>query len=388
MAHLVSTNGSDHRVALIRCEDYQDVLEKLSSGVDLLGGVNQFCAPGDKLLLKPNLLVGDKPEHGTTTHPAVFEAAARLFKDGGARLSYGDSPGVGSLQITARLAGLDAVAQSLGVSLADFGTLLDLHFPDGILLKHFQIAKSLSEVDGVINLPKFKTHGLTRLTGAVKNLFGCLPGVQKTGFHARLPDEFQFARMLVDLAELIAPRLHIMDGVFGMEGNGPRNGRVRHVGLIMISTNPHALDYCMARIMNLEPSLVPTLKVAQEDGFLQPDRITILGDPIDEFIIEDFDANRSMLSTTGTQGFYMRMLKQWITPRPEIIPENCTRCGRCVEVCPVMPKAIGFVNSRSEPPQYNYRQCIRCYCCQEMCPDEAIHIQTPLLGKVIRNMKI
>lgn len=387
MAQMFTENKMDHRVAVVRCDEYHDAFDKLAWGVDLLGGVDAFCSPGERLLLKPNLLVGDRPEHGTTTHPAVFEAAAQLFQSAGATLSYGDSPGFGSLALTAKLSGLDEIAQQLGIELADFNTVVETPNPGGILLKHFQTAKSLSTVDGVINLPKFKTHGLTRLTGAVKNLFGCLPGVQKTGFHARLADEFQFARMLVDLAELIGPRLHIMDGVYGMEGNGPRNGTTRKVGVLLLSTNPHALDFCVARIMNLDPDLVPTLKVAQEAGLLQPEQVTILGDPIEACVIEDFKANRSKASTTGTQGFFMPIIKQWITPRPVINPDMCTHCGRCVTVCPVTPKALAFVNGRVQPPEYDYHRCIRCYCCQEMCPDEAINIETPPVGKVIRALK-
>ena len=388
MFHLTSGQGSDHLVALVKCEGYQDAWEALSFGVDLIGGIEHFCVQDEALLLKPNLLLGDSPERGSTTHPAVFEAAARVFSSGGARLFYGDSPGFGSPQAAVKSSGLANIAKQYGISLADFGEMLDTPNPDGILLKKFQIAKGLSEVDGVINLPKFKTHALTRLTGAVKNLFGCLPGVQKTAFHARLSDETHFSEMLLDLAELINPRLHIMDGILAMEGNGPRNGQLRKVGVILLSTNPHALDYCAARIMNLDPGLVPTLKAAQMHGLLVPQRIEILGDPLETFVIEDFDVNRSKASTTGKQRFYMPMLNQWVTPKPMIDETKCTRCGRCVSICPVKPKALGFLNGRVQSPQYNYERCIRCYCCQEMCPDEAISIKTPLIGRLLNELKI
>jgi uncharacterized protein (DUF362 family)/NAD-dependent dihydropyrimidine dehydrogenase PreA subunit len=388
MTDLSTGTTADHRVVLVKCEDYSNAVKALAFGLELLGGVEQFCKPGDTLLLKPNLLLGDNPEHGSTTHPFVFEAAAHLFKSGGATLFYGDSPGFGSPQGAAKSSGLETIASRLGITLADFSEIIDAPKPDGILMKQFQIAKGLGDVDGVINLPKFKTHGLTRLTGAVKNLFGCLPGAQKAAFHARLPDEVRFAQMLVDLAGLISPRLHIMDGVIGMEGNGPRNGTLRKVGVILLSTNPHALDYCVARLMNLDPGLVPTLKVAQEYGFLDSDQIVILGEPIETLVIEDFDVNRAKASTTGSQGFYMDIFKQWVTPRPVIDQEKCSRCGRCVSICPVTPKALRFINGRRQPPQYDYHVCIRCYCCQEMCPDEAINIITPPLGKLIRDLKI
>ncbi len=167
------------------------------------------------------------------------------------RLQYGDSPGFGPVASAVRGAGLADVAEANSVELADFANGVDIHNPFGNLIKSFNLAKGVLAADGVINLPKFKTHALTRLTGAVKNHFGCLPGVQKAGFHARLSNEFEFSEMLVDLTELVGSRLHIMDGVVGMEGNGPRNGVTRKVGVVLISANPHALDYVVARIMAL-----------------------------------------------------------------------------------------------------------------------------------------
>ena len=378
----------DHRVALVKCDEYNHAREVLSYGVDLLGGVASFCAPGEGLLLKPNLLVGDSPERGSTTHPAIFEAAAKVFNGGGARLFYGDSPGFGTPQGAVRSSGMETVAKQFGIKLADFGEMIEMPNPDGFLIKQFQVAKGLTGVDGVINLPKFKTHALTRLTGAVKNLFGCLPGVQKSAFHARLADERHFADMLVDLAELIKPRLHIMDGILGMEGNGPRNGQMRQVGVILLSTNPHALDYCVARIMNLDPRLVPTLISAQVHGLLDPTQINILGEPLEDCVIEDYDVNRSKMSTTGNQRFYMPILNHWVTPKPVLDHARCTRCGRCVSICPVIPKAIGFLNGRVQAPQYNYDRCIRCYCCQEMCPDEAISIKTHPIGRLLNVLKV
>ena len=222
--------GGDHRVALVACEAYSQAESAVAQGLALLGGLETLC-PGQRYLLKPNLLLGDKPERGSTTHPQFFKAVGSVFRSAGYDLAYGDSPGFGSPQNAVRASGLSEIASVLDIGLADFVTGLDLPNPEGDLMKQFTLALGLTQVDGVVNLPKFKTHGLMRLTGAVKNLFGCLPGVQKAAFHARLQDEAKFGQMLVDLATLIAPQLHIMDAVWGMEGNGPRGGDPRHAGL-------------------------------------------------------------------------------------------------------------------------------------------------------------
>jgi uncharacterized protein (DUF362 family)/NAD-dependent dihydropyrimidine dehydrogenase PreA subunit len=387
MAPNQQRDGSDHRVALLACPHYSQVEGVLAHGINLLGGIDALC-PGERYLLKPNLLLGDSPERGSTTHPDFFNAAASLFTSRGYRLRYGDSPGFGSPQNAVHASGLSDIASSLGLELADFTMGKDIPNPDGHLIKQFNLAQGLLGLDGVINLPKFKTHGLTRLTGAVKNLFGCLPGVQKAAFHARLQDEKRFGQMLVDLAELVKPRLHIMDAVWGMEGNGPRNGTLRNVGLVLISTNPHVLDHCAALLMNLDPMLVPTLEAAQERRLYHPDKVEVLGESLEAHVMTDYLVNRSRSSTTGAHGFYLDLFKQWVTPRPYILAEKCTRCGRCVRVCPAKPKALGFQNGRTTPPQYDYGDCIRCYCCQEMCPEEAIDIHTPFLGQFLNKIKI
>ncbi len=388
MQHRTDYPRSDHQVALVKCGSYDRVAEALCHGINLLGGLEKYCSPGELLLLKPNLLLGDKPEKGSTTHPLFFQAVAELFKSGGTRMVYGDSPGFGSPQAAVQTSGLKTIAESLGLELSDFLNVMQVSNPDGILLKQFNLAKGLRGVDGVINLPKLKTHGLTRLTGAVKNLFGCLPGVQKASFHASLKDPSRFSKMLVDLAEHISPRLNIMDGILGMEGNGPRNGRLRQVGIVLLSTNPHAMDHCVAQIMNLKPDLVPTLRVARENGLYHPEAIRILGDSLGDCVLPDFDVNRSLASVTGSQRLHLKLLKRWVTPHPALIPDKCSCCGRCVKVCPVNPKAVRFSNGFRQPPQFDYHDCVRCYCCQEMCPDAAIIIKTPMLGKIANHLKL
>jgi uncharacterized protein (DUF362 family)/NAD-dependent dihydropyrimidine dehydrogenase PreA subunit len=378
---------SPSRVVLVRCDSYDQnaVIEAVGRGLALLGGPESFMKHGEHLILKPNLLAADPPEKNTATHPAVFQAVAYHLKEAGAQLSYGDSPAAHRPLTAARKAGIADAAELLNIPLADFSSGETVSFPEGNLIKQFNVAKDVLAADGIINICKMKTHALTRLTGAVKNMFGCIPGVLKAEFHAKLQNEYLFSQMLLDFNRMLTPRLNVMDGIIGMEGNGPRNGTGRAVHVLLFSIDPVALDATAARIMNLDPTLVPTLSWAKKFEFGQVDEIEIVGDNLESFIVQDYDANRHSGSTTnGDEGLMHKIFKNWIVPRPVIDSEKCTHCGTCVKICPVTPKAVNWhEGDRKKAPTYHYDDCIRCYCCQETCPEEAITVQIPPLGRLL-----
>jgi uncharacterized protein (DUF362 family)/NAD-dependent dihydropyrimidine dehydrogenase PreA subunit len=360
------------RVALVRCPDYDEnrVFDAVGRGLALLGGAGRFVRAEENILLKANLLAGAEPDKVVTTHPSVLKAVARQLGAAGARISYGDSPGFGRPDAVARRAGLAQIAEELGLPMADFTTGETVSFPEGVFMRQFTIAKGVLECDGLVSLPKMKAHQLTRFTGAVKNQFGCVPGLLKGEFHARMSDMDRFAQMLVDLNRLLRPRLYIMDAVVAMEGNGPRSGKPRQVSALLLSDDPVALDTAACRIIRLDPALVPTNTWGEKMGLGTSTGMTLVGDPLESFVVADFDVNRKSGSTTGTMNTLVaRIVKNLVTPRPVINASLCTKCGTCTRVCPVTPKAVDFRSAgKSAPPTYDYGLCIRCYCCQELCP--------------------
>ncbi len=374
-------------VVLVRCEsyEYQSVKKAVEKGISLLKGISQFVQAGEKILLKPNLLVGESPEKAVTTHPSVFKAVAEILIKTGVTVSYGDSPAIGKTSKAARKAGLAEVADDLNISSADFQTGKDVFFDKGLQNRKFTIAKGVIDNDGVISLPKLKSHGLERFTGAIKNQFGCIPGVLKGEFHLRLPDATDFAKMLVDLNRFVSPRLYIMDGIYGMEGNGPRGGKPKKMNILLFSSDPVALDATVCRLVNLNPEYVPTTKYGRQAGMgtYRKEDIQLLGDAFDTFYSSNFDINRRPLKSFK-KGMLSNFLNHRLVARPCIDSEKCVRCAECINICPAIPKAVFFKgDDRSLTPEYNYDHCINCFCCQEICPESAIHLKTPVLRKMI-----
>ncbi|MDD3364968.1 MAG: DUF362 domain-containing protein, partial [Syntrophomonas sp.] len=197
------------KVVLIMCTsyDYSEVKKAVERGLNIIGGPLAFVKPGENILLKPNLLTGDPPEKCVTTHPVVFKAVGEILQGVGANLSYGDSPGFGTPESASRKAGIAQGAAELHIDLADFRNGEEVFFEAGVQNKKFVIARGALASDGIVSLPKLKTHALTRMTGSIKNQFGCVPGVLKGEYHVKLPDLNNFAQMLVDLNSFLKPRL-------------------------------------------------------------------------------------------------------------------------------------------------------------------------------------
>jgi len=368
-------------VALIRCESYDhaEVKAAVQRGIDLLGGAGQFASPGEKILLKPNWIMAVAPERCATTHPAVFKAVCEIFQAAGADLTYGDSPGRGTTEEeaeeAAKATGFLEVANALNIPLADFIHGREIHTG----MQEFFFVNGALDCDGLISLPKLKTQGLLKLTGAVKNQMGVIPGRRKGAYHQLLPKPADFARMLIDINMYLKPRLYIMDGIIAMEGNGPMNGDPKPMNVLLLSADPIALDATVCRMVDVNPSYSYTVTLGMQAGLgtYLSEEITLLGDDLDSFIARDFNINRDPISNVRGRGVFSFGNDAGV-PKPYIVEEKCLRCGECIEACPISPKALGWEGEdKGKPPVYDYSQCIRCFCCQELCPHGAILIQEP-----------
>jgi ferredoxin len=200
-----------------------------------------------------------------------------------------------------------------------------------------------------------------------------------------MPDPFNFATVLVDINTFIRPRLFVMDGITAMEGNGPYGGKSRQMNVLLFSSDPIALDSIACKMIDLNPEFVPTSEPGERSGLgtYHYENIEVVGDSLNSFIVKDFRVVRKP-PVPVTSGRLRAFIKNQLTPRPVINLAKCNRCGTCLEMCPVGPKALDWVtDEKSKSPKHKYSNCIRCYCCQEICPQGAITVRSPLAGRLI-----
>ncbi len=360
------------QVSFIRCPDYDPdrTYSRVRNAVDLLGGIHQFVKPGERVLIKPNLLKAKPPEAAVTTHPEIVRAVIRLVQEAGGTALVGDSPGMGGLQKVADKAGILRVIREEHAQLVDLDEALQIK--NSGRFQQFEIARAVREADAIINLPKLKTHGMTTLTGAVKNLFGCIPGKRKVQWHFSTGvNRDLFMRMLVELSAALKPRLTVMDAIVGMEGNGPGSGDPRHIGAIMAGRDAVAVDTVCARLVGVDPEKLPLIRAAAEAGIgeTNPHRIRVVGDSMEPCVIRDFRLPPQEHPEWRLPEWARGILKGALTTRPVIDPVQCIQCGICKEHCPQ-----GAIVEAANRLEVRYRDCIRCYCCQEFCPQGAITV--------------
>ncbi len=373
------------KVSIVRCIDYSNAKEAIKESLNLIGGLEKIIAPGNRVLLKPNVLGIRPPEDAVTTHPAIVSAMCELVSEVGGVPLIGDGSGIVSSGSTTtsqafKVTGIEDVASRFGVELINFETYgyVEVDSPDPRQLPHLYISKAILEADVIISLPKLKTHELTLYTGAVKNFFGILPQKNRKQAHF-LEDRDHFGEVVADIYSIVKPHLAVMDGVVGMEGNGPSNGTPIFVGVIMASYDCVALDIVASELIGIDPLKVPTNRAAISRGF-GTECLEIVGIPLAEVKVRFKRPEGGV--TAMIPSFLMRILRRQLTVKPFINTSSCTLCKTCILNC-----SANAIEEVGRSLKINERKCIQCYCCRELCPKDAVGIKKSLLLKLVTRNK-
>ncbi|MGB9929183.1 MAG: DUF362 domain-containing protein [Methanosarcina sp.] len=367
------------KVSIVRCPDYTNTKKAIAEALDLVGGLESLIRPEDNVLLKPNILAATAPEKGVTTHPSVVAALCEFVIQAGGKPVVGDGAGISRPGTTAKalkISGIEEAARKAGAGVVNFETagfaLVDV--PDPLQFRKLYIAKPVHEADVVISLPKLKTHELTYYTGAVKNFFGVIPLKCRKEAHLLGKREL-FGEAVADIYSVVKPQFAVMDGVIGMEGNGPSHGTPVNSGVILASPDCISLDIVAAELIGFDPLKIPTTAGVLKKGFEKQCPV-VVGTPLKEAKIK---FKRSSGGVSTAPPFLTRNFGKYYNIYPQINQRKCTRCGACYNSC--SPGSIERLKDGGF--RINREKCILCYCCRELCPNNAVDIKKSLLARVL-----
>lgn len=366
-----------------RVPDYESpALEQAVEEIFAASAAVAQLGPKSRVLIKPNLLAKHVPAHAVTTHPAVVAACVRaLQRRGVVHITVADSPGgvynPTILKGVYEASGMSRVAEETGVQLYTACKFVPVA-SRGVLVPSFHIIEPAAQADFIVDCPKVKTHVMTGLSCAVKNMFGTVPGLQKAELHMRFPDKERFGQMLADLWCCLKPGLVVADGVLAMEGDGPAGGVPRPLGVILGGEDGWAVDLALCRTMGFSPVQVPYLAAAISRGICpaELDEANLNGDGAALAPVPDWRRPQSFASVDFSASvprpvrWLVPGAEKLVAPRPKIDRGKCVGCGKCAEICPGHTIHLVGGKARIRPAG-----CIRCFCCHEMCPVKAIDVK-------------
>ncbi len=324
---------------------------------------------GKKVLIKPNALRSSNADEAIVTHPSVLRAVVEKVETlNPAAIIVGDNPGVASYGANEECfekTGLMDAAKGYYQNIGNDPVAVDFN---PAFMASVSVSKAIMEADIIISLPRFKTHGLTVISGALKNSYGFLCGAQKALLHKIAGNPARFQEMVVDVFKIRVPDLFIMDAVVGMEGNGPASPDLRDIGLILTADNAVAMDAVVATMMGCDPSCLRFLQKAKEEGLGNYDvnDLSIIG-KLEK--IEGFKLPPLGGEAVTENHVIQDMLASKTQFRPKVDHDLCTGCGTCVAQCPV-----SALEMTGDFPEVDADTCITCFCCQELCPEKAIQL--------------
>jgi Uncharacterized conserved protein len=354
------------QISIVRCAEYEQdrVFAAVEQALRLIGGIEAFVRPGQKVLLKPNLLKPADPQDAVTTHPEFIRAVIRVVKTRTDRILIGDSPGgLVKAETVYERCGINRIAREENVATVRFDRVKTI---DGI-----PFAAIKDEVDVIISLPKFKTHNLTTITNAVKNVFGLVPGLYKVHCHKQAPNAGVFSGVIAKIYGLVKPQLSIVDGILAMDGDGPSGGNPYQLGVVAAGSDAVALDAVFSKIIGIDPMSVGSTRQAHRLGLGRADAasITIAGESPESVKARGFQVPK-VLMLYRLPNAVTRIIGRCIPLVMAVDRKKCTLCRMCMKLCP--QQAIREVKGAIS---LDNRRCIACLCCSEMCPVDAIYLR-------------
>lgn len=378
----------ENKVYWYKCEKYdENLIAEAYQEVLVDNGLLDFVSSGMKVGIKVNLVGNFGPDKAATTHPLLVKKLCELLIKRGAIVTIGDSPGG---LFTESI--LKSIYKGTGFLICEeVGAKLNYDVSTSQLKVEKQVVKTLDvsnwllEQDALINFAKLKSHGMMALSASVKNMFGIVPGVLKPEYHYRYPNHDDFANMLIDINEVFDCKLNLIDGIIGMEGNGPTQGEPRYIGAILASRKPYPLDVVACKIIDLDIDNVYTVTESIKRGLTVSYDEIILNKPIDDIIIKDYKnilPGKSMEFSEKFKGPFGKIINPIIakvlTVKPKVKKKECIGCKKCANICPV--NAIEMIKKK---PVINREKCIRCFCCQEFCPVGAMKAHKNIIVKIL-----